>query len=213
MYAALFRAFSQLGQNSYEGHDFTPFFSKHFVVFGLTLYWRAVVNPKNKFNNNLRQGLLFLNVYFLFSIFHSNRPKKRGKENRASKNPLFFVLKISFIQWGINETITRLSWKFEENRTSGRNFIFQTKKKEYKKWNPLYNYFARSGSWPWPSADDLLHVTSPDAHPHRTGKPWLKPVPLLPVAKNCYTETSPWKKPSKDPSWTCKLGRKVLALC
>ena len=189
-----------------------PHFSKHFVVFGLILFWRAVVNPINKFNNNLREGLLFLNVYFLFSIFHSNRPKKRGKENRASKIPLFFcsidLIHTVGYKWDHSKALLKI-WRESDKRA----IFFFKQKKEYKKWNPLYNYFARSGSWPRPSTDDLLHVTLPDAHPHRTGKPWLKPVPLLPAMKNYYTETSPSKKPSKHPRCTCKLGRKVLALC
>ena len=51
------------------------------------------------------------------------------------KKPIIFALRISFIQWGINETITTLSWKFEDNRTSGRFYFFK-QKKEHKKWNP-----------------------------------------------------------------------------
>ena len=113
-------------------------FSKTLRSLCLILSWKAVVKSKNKFNNNLRQGLLFLYVYFLFSIFHSNRPKSMAKRAGCSKNPLFFALKISFIQWGINETITRLSWKFEKNRTSGRFYFFK-QKKEHRKWNPLYS--------------------------------------------------------------------------
>ena len=113
-------------------------FSKTLRSLCLILCWRAVVKSKNKFNNILRQGLLFIYVYFLFPIFHSNQPKKRGKESLVLKNPFFFALRISFIQWRINETITKLFWKFEENWTS-RQFDFSNKKKEHKEWNPLYS--------------------------------------------------------------------------
>ena len=71
-------------------------------------------------------------MYTFYSQF-STRTDRKSMAKRAgcSKNPLFFVLKISFIQWGINETIKRLSWKFEENRTSGR-FYFSNKKKNIR---------------------------------------------------------------------------------
>ena len=106
-----------------------PHFSKTIHSFCLILSWRAVVKSKYKFNNNLRQGLLFLYVYFLFSIFHSNRPKKCGKESRVLKKPIIFCAEDLIHTVGNNnENITKLSWKFEENRTSGR-FYFSNKKK------------------------------------------------------------------------------------
>ena len=77
-------------------------------------------------------------MYTFYSQFSTRTDRKSvAKRAGCSKNPLFFALKISFIQWGINETITKLSWKFEENRTSGRFYFFK-QKKEHKKWNPLY---------------------------------------------------------------------------
>ena len=77
-------------------------------------------------------------MYTFYSQFSTWTDRKRvAKRAGCSKNPLFFALRISFIQWGINETITKLSWKFEENRTSGWFYFFK-QKKEHKKWNPLY---------------------------------------------------------------------------
>ena len=75
-------------------------------------------------------------MYTFYSHFPSDR-KCVAKRAGYSKNPLVFALRNSFIQWGINETITKLSWKFEENRTGGRFYFFK-QKKEHKKWNPLY---------------------------------------------------------------------------
>ena len=131
LFDTLLHAFSQLGENLSAARLY-PIFPKHFVLFVWFYSWRGVVKSKDKVNNNLRQGLLFLYVYFLFSIFHPNRPKKRGKESRVLKKPIIFCAEI-------NETITKLSWKFEENQTSGW-FYFSNKKKEHKKRNPLPNF-------------------------------------------------------------------------
>ena len=94
----------------------------------------------------------------------STRTDRKSMTKRAgcSKNPLFFVLKISFIQWGINETITRLSWKFEENRTSGRFYFFK-QKKEHNKWNPLY----------WKNLHHL-HFMQSSSHYLTDWLPWCK---------------------------------------
>ena len=54
--------------------------------------------------------------------------KSVAKRAGCSKNPLIFGLRISFIQWGVNETITKLSWRFEENRTSGWFYFLKQKK-------------------------------------------------------------------------------------
>ena len=66
-----------------------------------------------------------------------------GNEHHRMQNRAILLqcdrpLRISFIQWGINEAITKLSWKFEENRTSGRFYFFK-QRKEHNKWNPRYN--------------------------------------------------------------------------
>ena len=85
-------------------------------------------------------------MFTFYSQFSTRTDRKSmTKTAGCSKNPLFFVLKISFIQWGINETITRLSWKFEKNRTSGRFYFFK-QKKEHKKWNPLYISWQKAKS-------------------------------------------------------------------
>ena len=86
-----------------------PRFSKTLRSLCLILSRTAVVKSKNKFSNNLLQGLLFLYVYFLFSIFHPNRLKTRGKESQVLKKPNIFSQRVSFLQWGINEIITKLS--------------------------------------------------------------------------------------------------------
>ena len=113
-----------------------PIFPKHFVLFvwfyleGL-LYSQKTNIPKS-FDRVLSSFL-----YTFYSQFSTRIDwKSVAKRATCSKNPLFFALRISFIQWGINETITKLSWKFEENRTSGRFYFFK-QKKEHKKWNPL----------------------------------------------------------------------------
>ena len=82
-------------------------------------------------------------MYTFYSQFSTRTDRKCvAKRAGCSKNPLFFALRNSFIQWGINETITKLSWKFEENRTSGRFYFFK-QKKEHEKWNPLYKSLPR----------------------------------------------------------------------
>ena len=84
---------------------------------------------------------IFSSLMYTFYSQFSTRTDWKSVAKRAgcSKKPLFFALRISFIQWGINETITKLSWKFKENRTSGRFYFFK-QKKEHKIWNPLYTF-------------------------------------------------------------------------
>ena len=67
---------------------------------------------------------------YTFYCQFSTRTDRKSVAKRAgrSKKPIIFCAKVSFIQWGINETITKLSWKFEENRTSGRFYFFKQKK-------------------------------------------------------------------------------------
>ena len=106
-----------------------PHFSKTLRSLCLILSWRAVVKSKNKFNNNLQQGLFFLYVYFLFLIFHSNRPKKRGKESRMLKKPIIFWAKdlIHTVgnKWDHNEALLKI-WRESEKRAI---LFFQTKKR------------------------------------------------------------------------------------
>ena len=113
-----------------------PHFSKTLRSLCLVLSWKAVVKSKNKFNNNLRQGLLFLYVYFLFSIFHSNWPKKRGKDSWVLKKPHYFCAKdlIHTVgnKWDHNTALLKI-WRESDKRAI---LFFQTKK-EHKKWNPL----------------------------------------------------------------------------
>ena len=91
------RTFSQLGENSSAGHVFTPLFQNtSFSLFNFML--KSCWEVKNKFNNNIRKGLLFLYVCFLFPIFQTNRPKQRGRERAGcSKDPLFFAQMISYL--------------------------------------------------------------------------------------------------------------------
>ena len=128
LYATLLRAFSQLGEIRLQDTSL-PRFSKTLRYLCLILSWKAVVKSKNKFNNNLRQGLLFLYVYFLFSIFHSNRPKKRGKESRVFKKPIIFCAKdlIHTVgnTWDHNKAILKI-WRESDKRAI---LFFQTKKR------------------------------------------------------------------------------------
>ena len=131
LYATLLRAFSQLGENSSAGHVFAPFFENtSFSLFDFIL--KGGCKVKNKFNNNLRQGLLFLYVFFLFSIFHSNRPKKRGKESRVLKKPIIFCAKdvIHTVgnKWDHNKALLKI-WRESDKRAI---LFFQTKKKNIR---------------------------------------------------------------------------------
>ena len=65
-----------------------PHFSKTLHSLYLILSWKGIVKSNTKFNNNLRRGLVFLCVYFLSSFFHSNHPKKRGRESRVLKTSI-----------------------------------------------------------------------------------------------------------------------------
>ena len=104
-------------------------FSKTLRSLCLILSWKAIVKSRNKFNNNLRQGLLFLYVYFLFSIFHSNRPKKHGKESRVLKKPITFRAKdlIHTVgnKWDHNKALLKI-WRESDKRAI---LFFQTKKR------------------------------------------------------------------------------------
>ena len=106
-----------------------PHFSKTLRSLCLILSWKAVVKLRNKFDNNLRQGLLFLYVYFLFSIFHSNRPEKHGKESRVLKKPIIFRAKdlIHTVgnKWDHNKALLKI-WRESDKRAI---LFFQTKKR------------------------------------------------------------------------------------
>ena len=128
LYATLLRAFSQLGENSSEDTS-VAHFSKILRCLCLILSWKAVVKSRNNFNNNLRQGLLFLYVYFLFSIFHLNRPKKHGKESRVLKKANIFCAKdlIHTVgnKWDHNKALLKI-WRESDKRAI---LFFQTKKR------------------------------------------------------------------------------------
>ena len=104
-------------------------FSRTLRSLCLILSWRALVKSKNKFNKNLRQGPPFHYVYFLFSIFHSNRPKKRGKESRVLKKPIIFCAKELIHTVGNkgdhNKALLKI-WRESDKRAI---LFFQTKKK------------------------------------------------------------------------------------
>ena len=117
-YATPLRAFSS------AGYVFSPFFPKHFVLFVWFYLEGLLLSQKTKH----QQSLLFLYIYFLFSIFHSNRPKKRGKKAGCSKNPLFFCAKdlIHTVgnKWDHNKALLKI-WRESDKRAI---FFFQTKR-------------------------------------------------------------------------------------
>ena len=138
LYATLLRAFSQLGENSSAGHVCTPFFQNtSFSLFDFILNGCCKVKKTNL--TTIFDRVFSSFMYTFYSQFSTRTNwKSVAKRGGCSKNPLYFALRISFIQWGINETVTKLSWTFEENGTSGRFYLFK-QKKEHKKWNPLYH--------------------------------------------------------------------------
>ena len=113
-----------------------PIFPKHFVLF-VWFYLEGLLRSQKTNLTKIFDRVFSSFMYTFYSQFSTRTDRKSvAKRAGCSKNPLFFALRNSFIQWGINETITKLSWKFEENRTSGRFYFFK-QKKEHKKWNPL----------------------------------------------------------------------------
>ena len=128
LYATLSRAFSQLGENSSAGHVFSPFFhNTSFSLFDFIL--RGCCKVKKQISQQSSTGSS-LPLCILFILNFPLEPTENAwqREPGAQKSHYFFALRNSFIQWGINETITKLSWKFEENRTSGRFYFFKQKK-------------------------------------------------------------------------------------
>ena len=128
LYATLSRAFSQLGENSSAGQVFSPFFQNtSFSLFDFIL--KGCCKVKKQFHNNLRHGLLFHYVYFLFSIFHSNRPKMHGKDSRVLKKAIIFCAKelIHTVgnKWDHNKALLKI-WRESDNRAI---LFFQTKKR------------------------------------------------------------------------------------
>ena len=83
-------------------------------------------------NNNLRQGLLFLYVYFLFSIFHPNRPKKSGKESRVLQKPIIFcamdLIHTVGNKWDHNKALLKF-WRESDKRVI---LFFSNKKKNIR---------------------------------------------------------------------------------
>ena len=71
---------------------------------------------------------MFSFAYTFYPHFSTRTIRKSVAERAGcSKQALLFEENISLIQSGINETITKLSWNFEENRTRDR-FYFSNKK-------------------------------------------------------------------------------------
>ena len=91
----------------------------------------------------------------------STRTIRKSVAERAgcSKQALLFEENVSLIQSGINETITKLSWNFEENRTRDR-FYFSNKKKR-KKWNRQRKVSWR-GDRTWVHDQNGLHDVRTD---------------------------------------------------
>ena len=125
-----YRALSRTLVKILRQDTFLAHFSKTLCSLCLILSWRAVVKSKNKFRNNLRQGLLFHYVYFLFSIFHSNRSKMHGKESRVLKKAIIFCAKelIHTVgnEWDHNKALLKI-WRESDKRAI--LFFFQTKKR------------------------------------------------------------------------------------
>ena len=91
-------------------------------------------------------GVLFSFAYTFYPQFSTRTIRKSVAERAGcSKQTLLFEENISFIQSGINETITKLSWNFEENRTRDR-FYFSNKKNR-KKWNRQRSYVSAWPKW------------------------------------------------------------------
>ena len=124
-------------------------FSKTLRSLCLILSWRAVVKSKNKFHNNLRQGLLFRYVYFLFSIFHSNRPKMRGKESRVLKKPIIFcaeeLIHTMGNKWDHNKALLKI-WRESDKRAI---LFFQTKKRTWEELDKFKCLEAKCREKPW----------------------------------------------------------------
>ena len=141
LYATLLRAFLQLGEKFSAGHVFSPFFQNtSFSLFDFILKGCCKVKKQISQQSSTWSSLP-LCILFILNFPLESTENAWQREPGAQKTHYFFALRNSFIQWGINETITKLSWKFEENRTSGRFYFFK-QKKEHKKWNPLYFLFV-----------------------------------------------------------------------
>ena len=131
-----------------------------------------------------------------------------AKRAGCSKNPLFFVLKISFIQWGINETITRLSWKFEENRTSGRFYFFKQKKNIRNGIHCMQQWSASGPRGPTDTTrltfTSTSHASENDRHGWNHAGPWNptmasgRAYPLL--SCHCLLRQG-WRTNSQSLSW------------
>ena len=105
-----------------------PIFPKHFVLF-VWFYLEGLLYSQKTNLQKIFDRVFSSFMYTFYSQFSTRTDwKSVAKRAGCSKHPLFFALTISFIQWGINETITKLSWKFEENRTSRRFYFFKQKR-------------------------------------------------------------------------------------
>ena len=91
-----------------------------------TLFWLNFATVKGLTTIFDRVFSSFMYTFFL--NFPLEPTEKAWQREPGAEKTHFFALRILFIQWGINETITKLSWKFEENRTSGRFYISNKKK-------------------------------------------------------------------------------------
>ena len=96
----LLRAFSQLGENSSEGHVFTPFFQNTSLsLFDFILKGGCKVKKQIEQQSSTGSSLP-LCILFILNFPLEPTEKAWQREPGAQKTHYFFVLKISFIQGG-----------------------------------------------------------------------------------------------------------------
>ena len=106
-----------------------PHFSKtlSFSLFDFIL--KGCWIQKTNFQKTFDRVFSSFYVYFLLSIFHSNRLKKRSKESRMLKKPLFCAKHLIHTvgnKWDHNKALLQI-WRESDKRAI---LFFQTKKKK-----------------------------------------------------------------------------------
>ena len=107
---------------------------------------------------------IFDGVLFLSSVFHSNHPKKRGKENRMFKRPMVFWRKYLVYTVGNkrdhNKAILKV-WKESDERA----IFFSNIKIEHEKCDSLYT---------WTRTNCLFGCSVPPSYPTVLTRPILQ---------------------------------------